>query len=106
MIIKRIVLPYTGRITSQVSSIIRRRKFLEMEFIPVNKISKSLPNNNKLSADRIGVYKFPCHVCTMYMSETGGDLKVRAAEKVRNIRNSKDKTESFCHMRDNTPFFS
>ena len=100
--IKRIVLPYTGRVTTQVANIIRSKTNLEVAFKPINKISTSLSNNNSLSSDQIRVYKFPCHTCRkIYVGESGRNLTIRASEHLRDIRNAKDTSGPYCHIRDN-----
>jgi len=68
---KRIVLPYTGRITMEIAQIIRNNTDLQVAFRPINKISTFLSNNRTKNNDQIGVYKFPCNSCpsTLYWGD-------------------------------------
>jgi len=89
-IIKRVVLPFTGRTTSQIASTIRRNTNLKVAFRPIEKISTLLLNNKTISKDQIGVYCFPCHCCpTVYVCETKRNSTIRLQEHLRDIRNGK-----------------
>jgi len=99
---KRLVLPYTGRITMEIAHIVRNNTELEVAFRPINKISTFLNNNRTKNKDQIGVYKFPCNSCpSVYIGETGRNLPVRLAEHMRDIRNNKDTSGPYIHIRDN-----
>ena len=95
---KRVILPYTGRITMEIAHIIRNNTELEVAFRPIYKISTILNNNRTKNKDQIGVYKFPCNSCpSVYIGETGRDLPVRLAEHMRDIRNNKDTSGPYIH---------
>jgi len=84
--VKSTVLPYTGRMASQIARIVRNGTNLEVAFHPINKISSFLTNNKYNRTDQIGVYKFPCKSCpTVYIGETGGNLPIKIAEHFRDI---------------------
>ena len=99
---KRIVLPYTGRVTTEIAHNIKSQTNLEVAFRPINKLSTFLTNNKVKNSYQVGVYKFPCSSCpSVYIGETGRNLPIRLAEHLRDVRNCKDTSGPYIHVRDN-----
>jgi len=65
-------------------------------------ISTFLSNNRTKNNDQIGVYKFPCNSCpSTYIGETERNLPVRLSEHMRDIRNKKETSGPYIHLRNN-----
>ena len=99
---KRIILPYTGRVTSEIANTIRRLTDFDVAFKPTNKISTMLTNRREPKSDQIGVYKLPCNNCpSMYIGETGRSLSIRMSEHMRDVRNEKETSGVYIHTKLN-----
>ena len=67
-----------------------------------NKLTQNLCKNKpKNDAVDMGVYEIPCGTCkTIYVGESGRDLEKRVEEHKNDIKNAKEKSGIFVHVRD------
>jgi len=90
---KRINLPYTRRVTSEMANTIRRLNDFDVAFKPTNKIPTMLiKRQENLDLTK----KLPCNNCpSMYIGETGRSLPIRMSEHMRDARNERE-TVTIC----------
>jgi len=99
---KRIILSYTGRVTSEIANTIRGLTDFDVAFKPTNKILTMLTNRREPKSDQIGVYKLLCINCpSMNIGETGRSLPIRMSEHMRDVRNEEETSRVYIHTKLN-----
>ena len=100
-IIRRVPIPYIGKVSIAIAQTIRRTTDIEVCFRPVNKISTMLSNNKQVTKDQIGIYKLNCNDCsTIYVGETGRDIHIRAKEHMNDIRLEKPTSGPYSNIQE------
>ena len=99
--VRRLVIPYMGKLTNKIAQCIRHIADIETCYKPVNKISTILSNNKQKSNSSSGIYKLSCDDCPIiYVGGTGRDIKTRFKEHQSDIRAKKETSGPYSHIKN------
>ncbi|OXA38592.1 hypothetical protein Fcan01_26635 [Folsomia candida] len=100
---KRIILPWTGDVTSKIASYLRNKMDLDIGYFPGPKIGSIICNaKQKLEKPRAGVYSMQCNSCpAVYIGETERDFMIRITEHQNDIRRESTTSPVAAHMIEN-----
>jgi hypothetical protein len=100
----RIILPWTGPVTSKITKFLKKNLQVELGFYPGIKLCRILCNAKEKQKKVIcGVYSIKCANCpSVYVGETGRDVMIRIGEHQQDIRRAAiRKSPVAFHMHEN-----
>jgi hypothetical protein len=104
---KRIILPYNGQLTHELSHYLRRKLDCTFGYIPGRKIGQLIcTHKQKSKTEQIGIYKIPCSCKKLYIGETCRSLEDRIHEhkvETDNVNNNTCSTHPMQTRKKNAP---
>jgi hypothetical protein len=107
-IVKRIILPWSGSVTTKIAHFLRRNKDIDIGYTPGPKLGQILCNSKqKMQKIYIGVYSLGCkgneqEPCqSLYIGETERDMITRLMEHRHNVDTASTTSPISLHMLEN-----